>query len=513
LEGLFIPDWTLDPSVQPYQLSFLPNDQEKGGLAGSWEFTDSSTLVIHVRQGIHWQNIPPANGRELIANDIVFHFDRMIGLGDGFTQPAPYWNTVSWTKSVTSVTAVDKYTVVMKWNTPNPEFIMENLEAPSVSTVIENPEAVQQWGNLNDWHHALGTGPFILTDYVSGSSSSMVKNPNYWGHDERYPQNSLPYVDKITYLVIPDNSTALAAMRTGKIDILDGLSTVQDAKSMQKTNPEIKQILTPSSNGLTLDPRNDKAPFNDIRVREALQMAIDLPTITSTYYSGTCSPDPLSLTSDYLKGWGYPYTQWPQDLKDQYAYNPTAAKQLLANAGFPNGFKTDLVVDSVVDTNLVQIVKSYFTQINVDMDIRPMDTASFTALINSHKNDALLMRTAGSLGVSYYPLRQFTKFQTGASANYPVVSDPAFDAYYTKSLTATTTDEVKSLLMDCNEYVVKQHYVISLIQPMAFNLCQPWLNGFNAQYGSMTGVVQPQLVFFYEARFWIDQNQKNNLKH
>jgi len=65
------------------------------------------------------------------------------------------------------------------------------------------------------------------------------------------------------------------------------------------------------------------------------QQALDLPTIAKTYYGGTADPYPVSLTSKYLTGYGFPYDQWPQDLKDQYAYNPTAAKKLLADAGFP----------------------------------------------------------------------------------------------------------------------------------------------------------------------------------
>jgi len=79
------------------------------------------------------------------------------------------------------------------------------------------------------------------------------------------------------------------------------------------------------------------------------------------------------LTSYAETGWGLPYDQWPQDLKDQYAYNPTAAKALLAAAGFPTGFNTDIVVDSAVDTDFLQIVKSYFTAIGVNIDIKVMD--------------------------------------------------------------------------------------------------------------------------------------------
>lgn len=81
----------------------------------SWEFTFPGTFVLHLRQGIHWQNIAPANGREFTADDVVFHFDRMCGLGDGYTKFAPYWSTVSWLQALTSVTAPDKYTVVMQF--------------------------------------------------------------------------------------------------------------------------------------------------------------------------------------------------------------------------------------------------------------------------------------------------------------------------------------------------------------------------------------------------------------
>ena len=135
--------------------------------------------------------------------------------------------------------------------------------------------------------------------------ATLVKNPNYWGHDERYPQNQLPYIDTLKILIIPDNAAALEALRTGKIDALDGLLPSQ-AQAMQKTNPEILQVAYPAGNATTIDPRNDRAPFNDIRVRKAMQMAIDLPTIARTHYGGTCLPYPSTLTSNYQEGVGVP---------------------------------------------------------------------------------------------------------------------------------------------------------------------------------------------------------------
>jgi peptide/nickel transport system substrate-binding protein len=515
MEQLLTTDWTMDPKIQNYQLSYWDSTYEKGQLAQSWEFTSPGTMVLHLRQGISWQNLPPANGREFTANDVVFHFNRMMGLGNGFTTPAPYLGTNSAWAPLTSITATDKYTVVMKWNTPNPEVAIENMTAPACETTIENPEAVQQWGNLNDWHHAVGTGPFILTDFVSGSSATLIKNTNYWGYDERYPKNKLPYVDKITYLIIPDDATALAALRTGKIDDLDSIPYNQ-AQAMQKTNPEIVDIGVPIGNTVTMDPRNDKAPFNDIRVREALQMSIDLSTIAKSYYGGAADPWPSTLTSNYMTGWGLPYNQWPQDLKDQYAYNPTVAKQLLTAAGYPSGFNTDVVADNSGDMDLLQVIKSYYAAIGVVMDIRPMDSGTFASFaVTGHKQDALIQRQpgAGSLGLTYYPLRQILRFQTGYSVNTALVSDPKYDVFPPKTTASTSTDDLKAIMKDANLYVAQQHYVISLLQQMQYSLCQPWLKGYNGQYAAFYGPSGPLLLFFYGARFWIDQNQKKSMGH
>jgi len=504
----------VDPAVFNFQIQCCPTQYAAGQLAESWEFTKPNTLVFHLRQGIYWQNIAPANGREFVASDVVFHYDRLFGLGSG-VNPAPYWGTVSTWQYLTSVTATDKYTAVFQWKTSNPELILETMQgiATSGANNIENPEAVQLWGNLNDWHHAIGTGPFILTDFVSGSSATLVKNPNYWGHDERYPQNKLPYVDQLNLLIITDNSTGLAALRTGKVDINPQVS-LQDAQSTKQTNPNIVQVNVPAGTGYDVGPRNDVKPFNDVRVREALQLAIDLPTIAKTYYGGTCSPDPLTQTSVYEVGWGFPYKEWPQDLKDEYAYNPTKAKQLLADAGYPNGFNTNCVADSATDLALLQIVQSYFAVVGVNMTVKTMDSTSFATFVQAnHKQDALEFRAGGILGISYEPTKQFSRFQTGDGANFLVVSDPVYDAAAAQALAATSIDDVKKASITANKEVAEQHFSISLLQPNLFDLYEPWLNGYNGQYCSVTtdDPAGAHMVGFYAARFWIDQGMKNSM--
>ena len=513
LERMFADDWTLDPSVFDFRITGRPSEDEKGLLAASWEFTDPSTFVVHLRQGVHWQNLPPANGREFVASDVVFHYDRMLGLGGGF-KPNPAYSGYIFFQPLKGVTATDKYTVAFNWSISNPEAILETMmRVPGADVDIECPEAVQQWGNLNDWHHAVGTGPFILQDFVDGSSANLVKNPNYWGYDERYPKNQLPYVDTLRLLIIPDTATALAALRTGKIDAMDGIQYTQ-AASIQKTNPEISQILIPMSSGLSVDPRNDVKPLNDVRVREAMQMSLDLPTIASTYYHGNADPYPTTMPGRYLKGWGFPWEQWPADLQAQYSYNPTGAKQLLAQAGYPDGFKTDVVANTAGDMDLLQIVKSYFAAVGINMDIRPMDPASWTAYVTADKHDQMSFRGNSSiLGTTDGPILQLNGFHTGASGNYMNISDPVFDAFSDQANAATSVDAAKQVIATASEHVDQQHYLISLLQPKLTALCQPWLKGYNGQDNSISGLVTPRLLCFYEARFWIDQNVKQSSGH
>jgi peptide/nickel transport system substrate-binding protein len=516
MERLHADDWTLDPEVFDYKPLYHPPQYLKGQLAESWELTDPSTFVAHLRKGIHWQALPPANGREVIADDVVFHFNRLYGLGGGFTKPSPFHTATFAFQELVSVTAPDKYTVVFKWKNPSPELITEAMLDVKLSLCLENPDAVRKWGDVSDWHHAIGTGPFILKDFVPESHAVLVKNANYWGHDERHPQNQLPYIDTVRYRYIPDNAAALAEMCAGRIDVMDIVSPLQ-AQAVRKTNPEILQIPTPLPPTITLDPRVDVAPFNDIRVRKAMQMAIDLPAIAKTYYRGTVEPYPDTITSRYMNkfGFGFAYKAWPQDLKDEYDYNPAAARKLLADAGYPHGFKTNIVADAAGDMTLMQIVKGYLAEVGIDMDIRPMETAVWQTFVQiNHQHDQLAHRPAGPLGKTSAPLMDLNRFQTGAFANYQMISDPVFDGFYIKAMAAANIGEVKQIFRDANEYVARQHFSVSLMQPMSYSLCQPWVKGFNAQFGSTWGAAAgPGMLSFYLGRFWIDQKLKREMGH
>jgi peptide/nickel transport system substrate-binding protein len=500
-ETLSIGSWALDRKIYDFSIRWKPEIYCQGLLAESWEEPDWQTYIFHIRKGVHFQDKPPVNGRELTASDVEYTYQRMLGLGSGFTMPSPLYPTAPFSL-IKSVTATDKYTVVFKLSSPSMETLNRMIDNVALGLIVPREAVEKSPGGIMGWTDVVGTGPFIAKDYVSGSSLTYVRNPNYWGYDERYPENKLPYADMIKTLVIPDNATALAAIRTGKLDIIGGtvtgLLTAGEAQALSQTNPEILQITTPA-NGYALQMRVDKSPFTDIRVRTALQMAIDLKTIAKTLYNGTVEDLPYGWVGPTCKGYYTPFDEWSKDIKDGYTYNPTGAKKLLAEAGYPNGFKTNVVLPSNWDLDLAQTVKAYLAEIGVDMEIRLMDQASATSFLRAKKQDAL---SAGTSALATPPNIAVQRGQSTYATSYIQNNDPVYDKMVDTIQTTLDLAQFKKLTIDANDYAIAKHWQIALLPSVSFNVYQPWFKGYSGE---------TYLGGFEFSRFWIDQKIKKSM--
>ena len=143
------------------------------------------------------------NGRELTAQDIEYNYHRILGLGSGFTEPSETGSPLLG-RGIESVTATDKWTVVFKLKEPTIA-VLHKIVVDHVAFILP-PEVIKQHGDLQDWRNLVGTGPYELTDWVQGTSITHTKNPDYWGFDEKYPQNRLPYMDKLVGLFIKEET-------------------------------------------------------------------------------------------------------------------------------------------------------------------------------------------------------------------------------------------------------------------------------------------------------------------
>ena len=212
LEKPAMVNWGIDRAEFNY-VGEAPLFALKGGLAESWEQPDPLTIIFKVRQGVHWHNKPPMNGRELTAQDIEYNYHRLLGLGSGFTEVSEVIPGGLTDVVFESITATDNWTVVFTLKEPHLDALRIILDDHYVH--IYPPEVIKEHGDATDWRNLVGTGPFMLTERVEGSSITWTKNPDYWGYDEKYPQNRLPYVDEIRCPIMPEEATYLAALRSG----------------------------------------------------------------------------------------------------------------------------------------------------------------------------------------------------------------------------------------------------------------------------------------------------------
>jgi peptide/nickel transport system substrate-binding protein len=497
METLCMPAFTVDHNLWNFDITFVPNKYQTGRLAESWEISpDFVTYTFHIRKGVQWQDKPPVNGRELTAYDVEYSWQRFLGLGSGYTTPSFYAGGQF--TLVKSVTATDKYTVVFQLKQPS--LAQSYAELSSAFGHIVAREAVEKWGDLQDWRHAIGTGPYIVDDYVSGSSLTYSRNPNYWGYDELFPQNRLPYIDQLKVLQITDDATAYAALRTGKIDLLESVNWEQ-AKSIAGTNPKLVQVSRPQ-NSRAVVMLVDKKPFTDIRVRQAMQMALDLQTIAKTYYGGTVDPTPMGLSG--LPGYYIPFNEWPQEVKDVHTYNPAGAKKLLSEAGYPNGFKTTLVITASNEPDLCQIIKAYFADIGIDMLIQIMDSPSWSAYTKTENHEMLI--DAGTY-VTYPPINMLNQYYSKSSRvySYAHVSDPYYDSLWEKANASISEDEVRKIVIEADTYATAKKWRINLLPYNTYCIYQPWVKRYNGELTLFSDWLGP-----LSARLWIDQNIKKS---
>ena len=510
-EKLAMVDWAIDRDIYPFLTGYVaPVYALTGALAESWEQPDDKTYIFHIRQGVHWHDKPPMNGRELTAYDVEHSFHRMLGnklTGTEFSEaePSPGGGSLV-ALPFESITATDKYTVVMKLKEPNLAAL--NYILDWYSMVIQPPEVIEQYGGDFDWENVVGTGPFMLTDWVPGSSITWTKNPNYWGFDEKYPENRLPYIDKLTGLCMVEAATRVAGLRTGKIDFIgwpggSQISVVDQAQSLMRTNPELVVHTWSERSNNCVWLNVSKPPFDDIRVRHAMQMALDLETINDTYFKGYADTIPRGRVGRELKGYAIPFEEWPEEIKQYHRYDPEAAEKLLDEAGYKRGadgirFKTTYLHGSYQDLGYSELVAAYWRAIGIDLDIEVVTYSEHGA--RETTGDFGMSVTPG--GTKGFPAGQVQYFWSGWDRN-AVVRDAQYDALYEAMQAATTMEEEMRLIKQMDMRSIEQFW--ALWGPLApvFSFHQPWVIGYNAEGGF--GGRQHHVVF---SRLWIDSELK-----
>lgn len=463
--------WTIDlNSDTNFNTSYISSKNLTGQLAKSWTFDAAAkTLTVELRDDVYFQTKADSQydiygGRKMVADDVAWSYRRLIGC-DGATKCAGVTDWSSYLSMLDSVTVDGDNTVVFHFNTSS-EVALDSFMCQGVN--IAGPE----WDKLtadqqNDWHYACGTGPYILSEYVTDNYMKFVRNDNYYGTDTRkgYEGNKLPYLDSVTLTAYSDNSNALSQFISGNLDVLaakmDLLTTSEkDMLTSSLSADDYTDVMTSAGvSGIGL--KQTFKPFQDEKVRTAMQYAINSAEIHSQFYGYTNDLEmsgPYSTDTDYTS-----IGNWSDELKDSYYNcNIEKAKELMQEAGYGDGFEFNLVLFSKLNTDLYTLTASYLEKIGIKMNIQQVNSISeLMATVNSADNEM-----CGTNGAGNTSIRQvFSNLSTTGDTNCLKIglSDGGkIDQLLAASDTATTPADQNAALQAVDQYVAEGHYILEL---------------------------------------------------
>lgn len=346
-------------------------------LATAWTLgSDHVTWTFKLRPNVKFHDGTPFN-----AESVKFSFDRLVNPATGASELAALG-------PVSRVEVVDGSTVNVVTKTPFPE-LLTNLANNAAS--IMSPTAAGK-GTPADFGRApVGTGPFRFKDWLGVDAAAAEPNPDYWG--------AKPAVGQIVVRTIPEPAAIIAALEAGEVDIATDIPPDDVNRLKGSDRVSIKFYTTTSTHMIGM--LNSKAPFSDVRVRKALNYAVNREAIVQAVFGGLASVQ----TSPVFPGLPYHVDQPP------YTYDQARAKQLLADAGFDSGLKITLLYPTLGQVgNVSQAVAEDYRKIGVELELQPKEQAIWGQLARAHDDVRdMSYNTRAGLGIDFNLNRMFAK--------------------------------------------------------------------------------------------------------
>lgn len=418
----------------------------KPALATHWEFKTPTQLEFTLREDVKFHN-----GRELTSADVKYSLERILDPN----VPAGYASTIS---SIESIETPSKYKVVLNLKRPD-SAIVTNLSLPAMAIVAE--EAVKPMPvGLKDG--MMGTGPYMFKEHIKGQRLVLVKNPDYY-------EKGKPLLDELHFIPLVDQTARTNALRAGQVDFIEPVPP-KDVGALRRDR-NINVTGGPNLSFVNVSLNTSKKPFDDVRVRQALAYAIDRKEIGEKAFDGFAQPL-----------WGPPLIPpfWAGNTEKYYELNREKAKQLLAEAGYPNGFKTSMRIGTTsYHAALAAVVQSELKKIGVDVEIKASDSSSANRDWRTGNFEMYPIRWWGSDFVD--PDGALTPlFTCNGSYNNSKFCDPELDKLIAKGLDATSTEDRKEAYRVAMKRLAEQQPWVFLVAFDRFQAMRSYVKGYTA---------------------------------
>lgn len=367
-----------------------------GDLAESWEFTSDTSVTFKLKQGVLFHN-----GEELKASDVVFSIERAQASA----------KVTAFTANIESVVADDDYTVTINTSIPYAP-LMQNL--CHTANCIVSQKAVEAAGDgFSAAPVGAGTGPFVFQSWDSGDKIVLTRNDNYFDGDV------LP--TSLTYKLMKEDTARTIALETGEVDLVLVLSGSDAKRIDQEAETTLVASMSPKIEYVSFNQK--VTPFDNQLVRQAINCAIDRDSLNLV------ATDGYGLVTDsvmnaQIKGYTEDVTH--------YEYNIEKAKELLAEAGYPDGFSTTILVGTNARNTEAQIIQGTLSEIGINVTISQLDSSAMLEQINNGDYEMFIMsynNTTGDPDTSLYML--FNSQVPASSGNRSFTNIPEVDQLLT----------------------------------------------------------------------------------
>jgi peptide/nickel transport system substrate-binding protein len=446
-------DTLLSWAYKPFQ-DYRTEYKLVGSLAESWDQPDNATYIFHLRRNVNWQDSTP-----LTAADVKFTYDYISDTAN----KSPY---SSYFRNVASITQPDDYTLKIQTKTPDVSF----LKALQGSTQIL-PRHVFDRGDQFE-KVAIGSGPFKVESYNQETGVAYSANRNYW-------KQGKPYLDGWRILGAADDTARIAAFAAGRNDALHLTDRRQvNATLALNKNARVMPFIRDNAGGMFL--KLDKPPFNDRRVRQILQLAIDRREMLQALHGGEGLINPPGING-VAKDWVIPEAELSKlpGWRDPKQQDLDEAKQLLSQTGLANGgLAFTISYDQTVDFVKADatVIAEQLRKLGITANLQPLESTTFLKNRTSGNYDVLIDPQGGNSTPGDGVWQQV--FRSGGFYNKMPVEDPKLDQLIDAQVAEFDQAKRKAIFLQIQHLLLDNVYTIPLTSDPGYLVVQPYLHGW-----------------------------------
>lgn len=398
-------------------------------LAESYENVSPTEWVFHLRKGVKFHNGEPFN-----AEVVKWNVERAM---DKNEKRDPKY------KDLGGAEVIDEYTIKIKAAKPDPVFL-----GLMPRFYILPPKYMAEVGYDGFIEKPVGTGPYKFVERVRGASITLEANTEYW--------RGAPKIKTVVWKVIPEASTALSALLTGEVDVVSKLSP--DNVEVVESKPNLYVARTISARGLTGhffpdSPQGTGAPLKDVRVRQAINMGINVQSYVDNIQGGY---------AQRVSTWMPPNTFAYDTSLKPYPYDPEKAKALLTEAGYPNGFeiKLDVIPEYIVPktSDVAQAIAADLAKIGIKVIIRPVERATAIKYRDEKQVSPIVLWSWG--GDTFDPSQYYQTVQCNHAWGF--WCDPKMDELYKAGMTEFDVNKRAQIYKELQAYIFEQSPMLFL---------------------------------------------------